>query len=103
MTTWFITRHPGARQWAEHTGLAIDRHCRHLDPACVQAGDTVIGTLPVHLAAVVCQRGARYLHLSLDVPERARGSELDAEELAAFQPRLEPYVITLLPAGETAP
>lgn len=100
MTTWFITRHPGAREWAQSVGLLIDRHCAHLDPAEVQAGDTVIGTLPVHLAATVCQRGARYLHLSLDVPEHARGHELDADGLRACNPRLEAYAVDRRPAGE---
>jgi CRISPR-associated protein Csx16 len=37
------------------------------DVARVRAGDREIGSLPVHLAADVCVRGARYLHLSLDL------------------------------------
>jgi CRISPR-associated protein Csx16 len=94
MTTWFVTRHPGARQWAEQQQIAVDRACVHLDPADVAAGDTVIGSLPVHLAAAVCARGARYLNLSLDLPARARGRELSAEELGEFNARLEEYRIT---------
>ena len=43
MTTWFITRHPGARDWAEREALKIDRYCAHLDPQDVQAGDTAFG------------------------------------------------------------
>ena len=93
MTTWFITRHPGARDWAERENLAIDRYCVHLDPMDVAAGDTVIGSLPVHLAAAVCQRGARYLNLSLDLLARARGKELSAEELDTFKARLEEYMV----------
>ncbi|WP_415035160.1 CRISPR-associated protein Csx16 [Azonexus sp.] len=93
MTTWFITRHPGARAWAEQQGLSIDRHATHLDPAEVAPGDTVIGTLPVHLAAEICQRGARYLNLSLDLPASARGRELGADELLAYNARLEAYAI----------
>lgn len=102
MTTWFITRHPGALKWADHTGLAFDCHCTHLDPAGVQPGDTVIGTLPVHLAAAVCRQGVRYLHLSLDISASGRGRELDADQLAACHPRLESYAVTLLPTEETA-
>ena len=93
MTTWFITRHPGARQWAETQGLAIDRHAIHLDPAEVAPGDTVIGTLPVHLAAEICQRGARYFNLSLDLPASARGRELAVDELLAYNARLEAYAV----------
>ncbi|MBI4743167.1 MAG: CRISPR-associated protein Csx16 [Betaproteobacteria bacterium] len=94
MTTWFITRHPGARQWAAQQQLNVDRNCTHLDPADVAAGDIVIGSLPVHLAAAVCARGARYLNLSLDLPAHARGKELTAEELRQFNARLEEYEIT---------
>jgi CRISPR-associated protein Csx16 len=94
MTTWFITRHPGARDWAEQQQLGIDRYCLHLDPADVQAGDTVIGSLPVHLAAAVCAAGARYFNLSIDLPAEARGKELTAAELNEFNARLEEYQIT---------
>ena len=93
MTTWFITRHPGACDWAERENLTIDRYCAHLDPADIAAGDTVIGSLPVHLAAAVCQRGARYFNLSLDLPASARGKELSAEELDTFRARLEEYEV----------
>ena len=93
MTTWFITRHPGARHWAEQQRLAVDRYCVHLDPANVAAGDIVIGSLPVHLAAAVCACGARYLNLSLDLPAHARGKELSAAELAAFNARLEEFQV----------
>lgn len=100
MTTWFITRHPGAREWAAQQGLSIDRHVAHLDPAEVAPGDTVIGTLPVHLAAEICQRGARYLNLSLDLPASARGRELSSEELQACNVRLEAFNVAPIPANK---
>ena len=91
MTTWFVTRHPGARDWAAQQQLAIDRWCMHLDPAEVKAGDTIIGSLPVHLAAAVCAAGARYLNLSIDLPAHARGKELTLEQLTLFNARLEEF------------
>ena len=97
MTTWFITRHPGARDWAEREALKIDRYCAHLDPQDVQAGDTVIGSLPVHLAAAVCARGARYFNLSLDLTAAARGKELSAVELETFNARIEEYEVRAIP------
>lgn len=100
MTTWFITRHPGARQWAQQQNLHVDRHVAHLDPTDVQPGDTVIGSLPVHLAAAVCQRGARYFNLSLDLPAEARGQELSAAELDRYNTRLEAYVIDHQPGAQ---
>ncbi|WP_349497520.1 CRISPR-associated protein Csx16 [Hydrogenophilus thermoluteolus] len=90
---WFVTRHPGAVEWAARQGLKVDRQVAHLDPDEVQAGDTVIGTLPVHLAAQVCARKARYLHLSLDLPPEARGLELSADDLERYGARLEAYHI----------
>lgn len=93
MTTFFVTRHPGALDWAHAQGIAFDAHVVHLDPAKVGAGDTVIGSLPVHLAAEVCTRGARYFNLSLDLPANLRGRELDAAALEECQARLEEYLV----------
>lgn len=93
MTTWFVSRHPGALEWAARQGLQIDRFATHLDPAEVQGGDTVIGSLPVHLAAVVCQRGGRYLNLSVTLPAELRGKELSADKLDQLGARLEQYRI----------
>jgi putative CRISPR-associated protein (TIGR02620 family) len=58
MTTYFVTRHPGAIEWAARQGLKVDRLLDHLDVAIIQPGDTVIGILPVNLAAEVCARRA---------------------------------------------
>jgi len=91
MTTYFVSRHPGAVDWLHEQGLAVDRRVVHLDPAEVQAGDRVIGTLPVNLAAEVCVRGARYLHLSLDLPPAWRGRELSVDDMRACGARLEEY------------
>lgn len=91
MTTWFVSRHPGALQWMQQCGPAFDCHVTHLDPAQVQRGDTVIGTLPVHLAAQVCARGAAYLHLVLAAPQEARGREFSAHDLQALGATLQPF------------
>lgn len=96
MTTTLVTRHPGAVEWAARQGLKVDKHLTHLDPAAVQPGDTVIGTLPVNLAAAVCARGGQFWYLSLDLPEGARGRELSADDLDAYGARLEAYAIQRL-------
>ncbi|HHQ40896.1 MAG TPA: CRISPR-associated protein Csx16 [Chromatiales bacterium] len=54
-------------------------------------------TLPIHLAAEVCERGARYLHLRLEVPRELRGRELTADDLAALGARLEAYQVRRCP------
>lgn len=93
MTTWFVSRHPGALHWMQQCGPTFDRHVEHLDPAHVQPGDRVIGTLPVNLAAQVCARGAAYWHLALEMPASARGRELSAQELLALGATLQQFDI----------
>jgi len=60
ITIYFVSRHPGAIDWAQGEALTIDQFVPHLNLALVQAGDTVIGSLPVNLAAQVCAAGAAY-------------------------------------------
>jgi CRISPR-associated protein Csx16 len=96
MTIWFISRHPGALEWMHKHGVAYDRHVPHVDPADIQPGDTVIGSLPVNLAAEVCARGAKYRHLSLELNAGDRGRELSADELDCYKARIENFSITRL-------
>jgi CRISPR-associated protein Csx16 len=94
--TWFVSRHPGAIGWAKGQGIVIDRWVEHLDPVAVAAGDVVLGTLPVNVAAEVCARGARYCHLSLNVPAQWRGLELSSDDLQHFGVRIISYCISPL-------
>ena len=58
MTTWFISRHPGAIAWIkEQAQWHIDHYRDHLDPDDIAPGDTVIGTLPPHHADTLCDKG----------------------------------------------
>lgn len=91
MTVWFVSRHPGAKAWIENQGIAVDRWVEHLDPECVERGDVVLGTLPISLAAIVCERGARFFALTLDLPSNARGMELSSEMLCSLGGRLEEF------------
>jgi CRISPR-associated protein Csx16 len=93
MTIFFVSRHPGALDWMRRHGIAFDRHAPHLAIEKVRAGDTVIGSLPVNLAAEVCARGATYRHLSLEVTAADRGRELSADELDGLDATLATYEI----------
>lgn len=88
MTSYFVSRHIGALAWARAQALPVDRWRKHLYCAEIEAGDRVIGTLPVHLAAEVCAAGAEYWHLCIDQMARERGQELSAEELSARSVRI---------------
>lgn len=93
MRVFFVTRHPGACEWGRTQGLDVSKVVPHLDPNIVARDDIVVGSLPVNLAAEVCARGARYLHLSLDLPAHMRGQELTADRMKEFGARLEEYLV----------
>lgn len=86
----FVTRHKGAVEWARRQGLEAEI-VSHLDPSEIRPGDIVIGTLPIHLVADICRRGARYLHLTLDLPPESRGRELSADDMATFGAKLQEF------------
>ena len=96
MAVWFISRHKGAIDWIKQQSLQIDRFESHLNVNDIQADDTVIGTLPIHLAAKVCAKGAKFYFLSVNVSQDQRGTELTAEELIAQQCAIEPFYIQRL-------
>ncbi|WP_295455485.1 CRISPR-associated protein Csx16 [uncultured Thiodictyon sp.] len=97
MTTYFVSRHPGAHDWAAGEGIVVDQMIDHLDPAVIAPGDRVIGSLPVNLAAAVCERGGCYLHLSIDLPAALRGRELTAEQMRDCTARIEEYRVSRIP------
>jgi CRISPR-associated protein Csx16 len=92
MMALFVTRHSGDINWAKRQVHSV-RIVSHLNPLEVGQGDIVMGTVPVHLAAVVCARGARYFHLSLDIQPEMRGHNLSCEEMIKFGARLTEYTV----------
>jgi CRISPR-associated protein Csx16 len=102
MIVYFITRHPGAVAWGHEEGIEVTQLIDHLDVELIQPSDTVVGTLPVNLAAEVCARGGRYLHLSLNLPPERRGRELSAEDMRRYGARVEEFLIVPVPAKEVS-
>lgn len=96
---YFVSRHKGAQEWIRLQGYPIDAVHEHLDPAILQEGDIVIGSLPVHLAADVCRRKCRYVHLSMDMTRMQRGVELTPAEMKSMNARLEEFVVLPAEAG----
>ena len=96
MTTWFVSRHPGAIDWIRKQGLAVDRWVKHLVVSEIQRGDIVIGVLPIPIAAAVCKKGARFFSLNVLLPEELRGKELSAETLEKFGCTLSEFSVQYL-------
>lgn len=94
MTTYFITRHTGALQWAIANQIAFDVHLTHLSSLTnLKDKDVIIGTLPINMVYQLNQKGVRYIHLSLEIPPHLRGIELDVHQLATCQATLEEFVV----------
>lgn len=82
MSTLFVSRHAGAIEWIKRQhNWHIDEVIPHLDLAHVQAGDVVVGTLPVHLAGEVCAKGAQFYFLKMPQQFAGRGMEYTADEM----------------------
>jgi CRISPR-associated protein Csx16 len=96
MTTYFVSRHRGAIQWAYEHGLenaVLIMHMKKEDIDNIHEGDIVVGVLPVNLAAEVCAIGARYFNLETDIPLEARGKELTLEEMNRYGARINEYTV----------
>ncbi|WP_372997110.1 CRISPR-associated protein Csx16 [Marinobacter sp.] len=93
VTCWFVSRHSGAREWASRQGIPVDCWVEHLAPEQVKAGDVVYGTLPIPLVALINGRGARYIHLVLDLSASIRGKELSPEEMEAGGAKFQEYKV----------
>lgn len=91
--TYLVTRHSGAKAWVQARGIFFDHHQPHLNVDNIESGDTVIGTLPIHMVADICERGGRYFHLTLHVPHDVRGHELSQEQLDQYGATLEAFQV----------
>jgi CRISPR-associated protein Csx16 len=95
-----VTRHPAAQEWIAARCSGQIHRLTHLQLSDVQAGDCVVGVLPIPMVADIIKRGARYLNLDIDVPEAARGRELSTAELEAFGAKLVEYHVQRVDSAE---
>lgn len=92
---YIVSRHLGALSWLKDRVGEPAVHIDHLDDLCMlQSGDTVYGTLPMHLVAEICARGVRYRHLEVELPKHLRGQDLTAEQLTKLNAELVEYAVT---------
>lgn len=104
----FVSRHPGAIAWAKrHPWGMLVEFVKHIEVNDISANDVVIGTLPIHLVAEICARGAHYMHLALSLKISQRGSELSADDLdaagahlVAYRALQVPITFKSIPAGK---
>ena len=81
METKIVTRHDGALEWVKkhHPEFADVEVIAQASPEDLK-GNRIIGTLPIHLAAI-CKR---YWHLEMTVPADRRGTEISCEDMEKF-------------------
>lgn len=91
MAVFFVSRHPGAVEWAKNNIEKIDVLSDHLDPKEVNEGDTVIGNLPMAMAAEICSKGARFFAISIQVKRDDRGQELSSQKLDEYDCKIEEF------------
>lgn len=103
MTTYLITRHAGAVEWARRRGIAFE-HLHHLeDLSRIGPGDRVIGPLPLGRIADIVAAGAYYEAIEMDLPETVRGSELTADEMARHEAHLVRYHVERIATDAVGP
>jgi len=99
---WLVSRHAGALDWLQSRGINADRIVTHLDPEAPAPGDTVIGTLPIHVAARLVERGVEVRFLAMELPRHLRGRELTRDEMESSNARLEAFRIERIGSVEDA-
>lgn len=72
---YLVSRHPATIDWIKEQ-THIDQVVEHLNTEIIPQRDTDVRTLPVQLAAELCERSGKYLHFKLNFPKEMRGKEL---------------------------
>jgi CRISPR-associated protein Csx16 len=102
MKTYLVTRHIGAIEWLYSKGIKVDAQFVHLtDVNQFQAGDVVVGILPLAFICQLNQRGVVYLHISVTLPFECRGKELTSAMLEQYQAKLERFDVVQTPVDLT--
>ncbi len=92
-TTWFVTRHDGAKRWAAEEGFRIDKVVEHLKVDAVKSGDIVIGSLPFDIVARLNEKGVRYFHIILPLPRELRGQPISAKKMHELGASVEEFIV----------
>lgn len=93
MATIFVCRHQGAIDWMKKQSIPIDYWTEDLRIENIKKNDTVIGILPMYLAAAICSKGAHFIALELAIPQKKRGVELSSSDLEEMNCSLQEYQV----------
>lgn len=91
---YFVSRHQGAIEWIkQQPQWQIDHFIPHLNIDMIQKGDVVLGTLPLHIAAEVCAKGAVFYFLQVPQTLDNRGHEYSAVEMDQMGCSLRRFIV----------
>lgn len=94
MTHYFVSRHPGALKWAKRDDVLKNAEMvEHLDIEKIKAGDVVTGTLPINMVANICELGAIYRHLVMNMSFEDRGKNLTPDQMADLGAHVKRYEV----------
>ena len=96
MAVYFVSRHPGAIAWMKRQNIRVDAWFDHLTAESVNEGDTVIGVLPIHLVARLCQKNVKFYALTMECSRQQRGQELNDEQLNQMSCHLTRFDVRLV-------
>jgi CRISPR-associated protein Csx16 len=89
--TILISQHPAEISWVK-SKMHVDEVLNHFtndDISVLTQDHTVIGSLPIRLAAAVCEKGTRYILLCINTLPELHGQELSVEQMDQLGARLE--------------
>lgn len=97
----FVTRHKGAIEWARRHGVlgtktVFAKTVPNLTEDILSEINekyTIVGDLPVHIAARVCAKGARFFYLDIGDKDKSSIKELTANEMEMCGTRIIEYRI----------
>lgn len=90
MTTWFVTRHPGALEWVRRLGYDVT-HVEQFDIEMTKPGDSVMGNLPVSVIARLTANRVQFFNLDMKTPPSHRGRDLTPDQMDEFGAQLVEY------------
>lgn len=93
-----VTKHPAALEFLKRMGINDAAIYRHIDASLVNEDTTIIGNIPLHLAAKVKDVIAIEFH---SLPNNRRNDELTFAEMIQFGAHLKRYKVRRLSMEQT--